>query len=395
MLAVGSALREREQVARVLQQQRALPSEARLPLGFPSVRPRASRRLTLAAPRAAHVLQAQCAMKSLAERVVVITGGSAGLGRATARAFAERGARVAVLARGEERLAETVRELEELGRPCLGLAVDVADARAVEEAAEQIEWKLGPIEIWVNNAMVTVFAPVDQIAAEEFQRVTAVTYLGAVNGTLAALKRMKRHGRGVIVQVGSALAYRAIPLQSAYCASKHALRGFTDSLRCELLHEQSPIHLTMVQMPALNTPQFDWGLSRMPQRPQPVPPIFQPEVGAEAIVWAATHRKRELYVSSSSLKTIVFNKLFPALGDRLAASLAWDGQLTCEPQPRGAPSNLFEPVAKKCASHGRFDAKSLAHSPELWLATHRGWLSAALLTLVASTYVTHRMLHAR
>ena len=227
---------------------------------------------------------------SLWDKVVVITGGSAGLGRATAVAFAKRGAHVAILARDPARLRDAGTEIEQYGGRVLALPVDVADAEAVHEAADEVEEKLGLIDIWVNNAMTTVFAPLGEIEPAEFKRTTEVTYLGSVYGTMAALKRMRRRDRGVIVQVGSALAYRSIPLQSAYCGAKHAVHGFTDSLRCELIHERSHIHITMVQMPALNTPQFDWCLNRMPRRSQPVPPIFQPEVGAEAIVWAATHR---------------------------------------------------------------------------------------------------------
>jgi NAD(P)-dependent dehydrogenase (short-subunit alcohol dehydrogenase family) len=319
---------------------------------------------------------------TLEDRVVVITGGSAGLGRATAVAFAKRGARVAIFARDADRLHDAEAEIASYGGRCAALTVDVADAEAVEEAADTIETTLGPIDIWVNNAMTTVFAPVEQITPAEFKRVTEVTYLGFVYGTMAALKRMRRRNQGVIVQVGSALAYRSIPLQSAYCGAKHAVRGFTDSLRSELIHERSRLHLTMVQMPALNTPQFDWCLSRMPRRSQPVPPIFQPEVGAEAIVWAATHRRRELYVAFPALKTIVGNKLFPGLGDRMAASQAWDGQMTGQLEPASAAANLFLPVKGKQGTHGRFDARSQARSRELWVSQNRGWLGALSLATV-------------
>src|SRR3954469_16083091 len=288
----------------------------------------------------------------LEDRIVVVTGGSAGLGRAAAVAFAKKGAHVAVLARGVDRLSDTEAELAEYGGRVLALAVDVADADAVEEAADRIEAELGLIDIWVNNAMVTAFAPIEQLSPVEFKRVTEVCYLGSVYGTMSALKRMRRRDRGVIVQVGSALAYRSIPLQSAYCGAKHAIRGFTDSLRSELIHEHSLVQVTMVQMPALNTPQFDWCLTRMPRRAQPVPPIFQPEVGAEAIVWAATHRRRELYVAWPALKTIVGNKLFPGLGDRMAARKAWDGQMTAEIAPASHAANLFTPVTGRQGSHG-------------------------------------------
>ena len=312
--------------------------------------------------------------KSLAGRVVVVTGGTAGLGRATATAFAKRGAHIAVLARDADRLQETTTALARYGVRTRAGSVDVADAAGVEAAADEIEAELGPIDIWVNSAMTTVFAPVDQIAPDEFKRVTEVTYLGFVYGTMVALKRMRARNRGVIVQVGSALAYRSIPLQSAYCGAKHAMLGFTDSLRAELIHERSALHVTVVHMPALNTPQFDWCLSRMPRKSQPVPPIFQPEVGAEAIVWAATHRRRELYVGFPSFKAIVGNKLFPALGDWVAARQAWSGQMTKEMQAVSAPANLFLPVPGQRGSHGRFDARSHSRSPEFWVSKNRAWL---------------------
>jgi NAD(P)-dependent dehydrogenase (short-subunit alcohol dehydrogenase family) len=313
--------------------------------------------------------------ESLTDRVVVVTGGSAGLGRAIALAFARRGAQVAILARDEQRLIDAERAIARYAGRTLALSVDVADAEAVEAAAETTEAELGPIDIWVNNAMTTVFSPVEQITPAEFKRVTEVTYLGFVYGTMAAFKRMQRRNRGTIVQVGSALAYRSIPLQSAYCGAKSAIRGFTDSLRSELIHERSRIQLSMVHMPALNTPQFDWCLSRMTRKSQPVPPIFQPEVGAEAVVWAATHRRREIYVGLPTLKAIVGNKLFPGLGDRAAARLAWDAQMTNEPQPEAAAANLFAPVRGHHSAHGRFDSRALARSPEAWLTKHRAWLA--------------------
>ncbi len=319
---------------------------------------------------------------SLWDKIVVVTGGSAGLGRATAVAFAKRGAHIAILARDVDRLRDAEAEIAQYGGRVLALAVDVADAAAVQEAADEVEEKLGLIDVWVNNAMATVFAPLEQIEPSEFKRVTEVTYLGLVYGTMAALERMRRRDRGVIVQVGSALAYRSIPLQSAYCGAKHAARGFTDSLRSELIHERSRIHLTMVQMPALNTPQFDWCLSRMPRQSQPVPPIFQPEVGAEAIVWAATHRRRELYVAWPAWKTIIGNKLFPGLGDRLAAKQAWNGQMTKELKSSSSAGNLFAPVKGQQGSHGRFDARAHGHSPEVWLSKQRAWLIPASLAVL-------------
>lgn len=317
------------------------------------------------------------------DRIVVVTGGSAGLGRACALAFAKHGAHVAIIAREPGRLAEAETELLQYGRRVLAIAADVADAEALEEAADRIEAELGFIDIWVNNAMVTVFAPAEEISPAEFKRVTEVTYLGAVYGTLAALKRMRRRDRGLVIQVGSALAYRSIPLQSAYCGAKHAIRGFTDSVRAELIHERSRVRITMVQMPALNTPQFDWSLSRMPRKAQPVPPIFQPEVGASAVIWAATHQRRELYVAWPALKTIIGNKLFPGWGDRLAAREAWEGQMTREPQPALAAANLFTPVTGRQQSHGRFDSRSRSSSPELWLSKHRAWVFTAFLAATA------------
>src|SRR5213080_4098373 len=251
--------------------------------------------------------------------VVVITGASAGVGRATVQAFARRGARLGLIARGPDGLDATRAEVEQLGGSALVFAFDVADADKVEEAAARVEEEFGPIDIWVNNAMVSVFSPVKKMTAEEFRRVTEVTYLGVVYGTLAALKRMLPRDRGSIVQVGSALAYRGIPLQSAYCGAKHAIKGFTESLRCELLHDKSNVRITMVQLPALNTPQFGWVKSRLPRKAQPVTPIFQPEVAADAIHFAAHHPRREFFVAWPSWKAIVANKFIPGLIDRLLA----------------------------------------------------------------------------
>src|SRR5438094_1601436 len=249
-------------------------------------------------------------------RVVVITGASAGIGRAAARAFARDGAKIGLLARGVDGLEAAKEEVENLGGTALVLSADVANAGQVEAAAVNVEQQFGPIEVWVNNAMASVFSPLKQMTAEEFRRVTEVTYLGCVHGTLAALKRMLPRDSGVIVQVGSALAYRGIPLQSAYCAAKHAVEGFCDSLRSELLHDDSAVRVTMVQLPALNTPQFDWVKSRLLGRAQPVPPIFQPEVAADAIVWAAHHDRRELYVGFPTGRAIVGNSLAPGFGER-------------------------------------------------------------------------------
>src|SRR5690348_4220960 len=263
--------------------------------------------------------------------VVVVTGASAGLGRAIVRAFARRGADVGLIARGIDGLEGARREVEGEGGRALVLQTDVADASAVEAAAERAERELGPIDVWVNNAMVSVFSPVSELLPGEVERVTDVTYLGVVYGTLAALKRMRPRNRGSIVQVGSALAYRGIPLQAAYCGAKHAIQGFTESLRCELLHEDSRIHVAMVQLPAMNTPQFDWVKSRLPRKPQPVPPIYEPEVAAEAVVWAAARRRRELSVGLPTAVAIWGNKFASGLLDRYLARTGFDSQQTDEP----------------------------------------------------------------
>ena len=275
--------------------------------------------------------------------VVVITGASAGLGRATAREFGRHGAKVALFARGVEGLEAAKREIEAAGGSAMVIALDVADASAIEKAAAAVEQEFGPIDIWVNNAMASVFSPVKEMQPEEYKRVTEVTYLGVVYGTLAALKRMLPRDRGMIVQVGSALANRSIPLQSAYCAAKHAIAGFTDSLRCELIHDKSNVGVTMVQMPALNTPQFGWVKSRLRHKAQPVPPIFQPEIGAKAIYWAAHHSRREIYVGWSTVEAIIGNKLVPSLLDRYLGKTGFASQQTSEPEDPNRPNNLWTP----------------------------------------------------
>jgi NAD(P)-dependent dehydrogenase (short-subunit alcohol dehydrogenase family) len=310
-------------------------------------------------------------------RVVVVTGGSAGVGRATVRAFARRGWRVAVLARGRDGVDAACRDVERLGGQALALLVDVADARAVESAAEQVLQRWGAIDVWVNNAMATIYAPMEQVADDDFRRATEVTYLGAVWGTRAALKRMRARGSGVIVQVGSALAYRSIPLQAPYCAAKAALRGFTDSLRSELIHEGSAVRITMVQLSAFNTPQFDWGRSAMPMKAQPVPPVFQPELAAEAIVHAALHDQREWWVGWPAVKAILAQRAVPGLLDRLLALQGWKGQQTDQPREPDAPDNLHAPVAGDHGAHGRFDAIAKRHSVQWWLSVRRGWLAAS------------------
>jgi NAD(P)-dependent dehydrogenase (short-subunit alcohol dehydrogenase family) len=310
-------------------------------------------------------------------QVVVITGASSGVGRAAAVAFARQGARMGLLARGRKGLEGAKRDVEAAGGEGLVLEADVADAQAVDDAAARVEKELGPIDVWVNNAMVTVFAPFDEIEPDEFRRVTEVTYLGFVHGTLAALKRMKPRDGGTIVQVGSALAYRGIPLQSAYCGAKHAIQGFNESLRCELLHDRSNVRLTMVQLPAVNTPQFDHCRSRMPRKPQPVPPIFQPELAAEAILWAAKHARREVYVGGPTVEAIVGDKLASGLADRYLAKTNFDAQQAPEPAGPGARDNLFEPLAEDPGAHGRFDADSKPRSIQWWLTSNRDSLLAA------------------
>ncbi|MEO8810008.1 MAG: SDR family oxidoreductase [Rhodanobacter sp.] len=325
--------------------------------------------------------------------VVVITGSSAGVGRATAHRFARDGARIALLARGSKALDGAADEIRAMGCQVLAIPTDVSDAAQVEAAAERIEQELGPIDIWINGAMATIFAPVHEITAEEFRRATDVTYLGAVHGTMSALKRMRPRNRGKIVQVGSALAYRAIPLQSAYCGAKFAIRGFTDALRVELMHEKSRISVTMVQLSAFNTPQFQWARTRLPRRPQPVPPIYQPEVAAEGIHYAAHHHRRELWVGYPAVKAIIGNGLVPWLADRLLAKQGYSGQMGEQPVPADRPDNLFEPVDRDFGTHGRFDSRSRGFSPQLWAATHRRSVAVGLLgvaLIVTQALLTRR-----
>jgi NAD(P)-dependent dehydrogenase (short-subunit alcohol dehydrogenase family) len=321
-------------------------------------------------------------------RVVVVTGASAGVGRAAALAFAERGDAVGLLARGAERLDSTRREVEALGGRAQTVAVDVADAEAVEDAASQVEQALGPIDVWVNNAMATVFAPLADMEPDEFRRASEVTYLGSVWGTMAALRRMRPRDRGVVVQVGSALAYRGIPLQSAYCGAKHALQGFLESVRTELAHDGSKVRLTMVQLPALNTPQFTWSRAKMPRQPQPVPPIFQPEVAADAIVWAADHPRRELLVGWPTVKTILGNAVAPGVADRYLADKGYEAQQTERPLEHERPGNLFEPSTGDAGAHGPFDDRAKPFSVQLWATKHRRALGAAGAAVLATAAVT-------
>ncbi|HEX2032028.1 MAG TPA: SDR family oxidoreductase [Actinomycetota bacterium] len=324
-------------------------------------------------------------------RVVAVTGASAGVGRAVARAFAAAGASVGLLGRGRDGLEEAAAEARAAGVQAVAIPTDVADPDQVERAADSVEDELGPLDAWVNNAMTSVFAPFTEVRPDEYRRVTEVTYLGTVNGTRAALRRMRPRDRGVIVQVGSALAYRGIPLQSAYCAAKHAIQGFTDSLRCELFHDRSGIAVTMVQLPALNTPQFDWVLSRLPRRAQPVPPIYQPEVAARAVVWAARHPEaKERWVGGSTVATLLAEKVASGLLDRYLGRTGYDSQQTAEPQPADSPANLWEPVAGDHGAHGRFDDRSTPRSVQLWLSMRRGIVAGAALVAGAAAAVAAR-----
>ncbi|WP_345556703.1 SDR family oxidoreductase [Streptomonospora halophila] len=334
-------------------------------------------------------------------RVVVITGASGGVGRATAREFAARGDRVALLARGEKGLAGAAEDVRQAGGTPLEISVDVADADAVDRAAERAEEELGPIDVWVNDAFTGVFAPVSRIAPEEFRRVTEVTYLGCVYGTKAALSRMLPRERGTIVQVGSALAYRGIPLQSAYCAAKHAIQGFHESLRCELMHDGSGVATTMVHLPAVNTPQFEWVLSRLPKHAQPVPPIYQPEVAARAIVRAADRpRPREYWVGGSAVQTILGNRLVPGLLDRILARSGYSSQQTDKPHLPDQTANLWQPAdrsgGRDFGAHGSFDESGRAFSVQQWASRRTGRLTAAAIAATAAAgTLAWRALHRR
>lgn len=326
-------------------------------------------------------------MKTQTSReVVVVTGASGGVGRAIAHSFAKRGASVGLLARGKEGLDDAASEVEALGGRALAVPTDVADADQVEAAAATVEERFGPIDVWINDAMATIFAPFMEITPEEYTRATQVTYLGAVYGTMAALRRMVPRNRGAVVQVGSALAYRAIPLQSAYCGGKFAIRGFTDSVRTELLHDQSKVWISMVQLPAVNTPQFNWCRTKLPNHPQPVAPIYQPEVPAEAVYWAAHHRRREITVGGSAVTAIVGNKLAPRLADWYLAKTGYASQQIMDmPVDPDRPNNLFEPVPSEAAIHGMFDDQAHARSYQLWATTHRGLVAAGVVSAAALT----------
>jgi NAD(P)-dependent dehydrogenase (short-subunit alcohol dehydrogenase family) len=321
--------------------------------------------------------------------VVVITGAGAGLGRATARAFARRGASVGLIGRYPDRLRCALGEVRAAGARGAIHCCDVADAAAVDAGAETFERELGEISVWVNNAMATVFSPVSGISPEDYRRATEVTYLGAVYGTMAALRRMLIRNRGVIVQVGSALAYRAIPLQAPYCGAKFAIRGFTDALRCELMHDHSRVRLVMVHMPALNTPQFDWARNHLSRRPMPVPPIFEPETGARAIVWAASHERREVYVGLPTLAAIWGTKIAPGLADRYLAGTAYEAQQSPEHAESERPDNLWSPAPGDYAAHGRFDRVAKGRSLQAFLTVHRRAVGIAALAAAGIGLVAH------
>ena len=321
-------------------------------------------------------------------QTVAITGASAGIGRAAARLFGQRGDRVALIARGRAGLEGAVRDVERAGGTALAVPADVADFALLDRAATEIEDAFGPIDVWVNAAFASVFAPFAETTPEEFRRVTEVTYLGFVHGTMAALARMRPRDHGAIVQVGSALGARSIPLQSAYCGGKHAINGFTESLRCELRHDKSNVHVTVVQMPAVNTPQFSWVRSRLPWHPQPVPPVYQPEVAARGIVYAADHpRRKQYFVGATTAATILANRVAPALLDRYLARTGYDSQQTGEPES-SRPDNLWEPVDEPRGddhgAHGEFDDKSHRRSAQLLLSHHPAAATATAVVTAAA-----------
>jgi short-subunit dehydrogenase len=319
-------------------------------------------------------------------RVVVITGASAGLGRAMVREFARKGADVALIARGIDGLLGAKREVEEAGGRALIFPIDVSEAQAVENAASETEKKLGPIDVWVNNAMNSVFSPVKQMTADDYKRVTEVTYLGQVYGALSALRRMLARDRGTIIFVGSALAYRGIPLQSAYCASKHAIEGFYDSLKTELMHDQSSVNVSMVQLPAMNTTQFQFVKTRLPFKPKPMGTIYQPEIAAEVIEYCSRHPRREYFVGWPTIKAIVGNKVVPGYVDRVLAKTGYDGQMTSEREDPNRRDNLWQPLAGDYGAHGRFGAQSKSFSTAAWASLHKGAVAASLLVAAAALW---------
>ncbi|HEU5003981.1 MAG TPA: SDR family oxidoreductase [Actinomycetota bacterium] len=336
-------------------------------------------------------------------KVTVVTGASAGIGRAVVREMARPGARIGLLARGDAGLEAAAREVAEAGGRALAIPTDVADAGEVDRAAQAVEQEFGPIDVWVNDAFSSVFAPFLEIDPDEFRRVTEVSYLGFVHGTRAALTRMVPRNRGVVVQVGSALAYRGIPLQSAYCGAKHAIQGFTESVRCELRHRGSKVRITMVQMPALNTPQFSWVLSRLPNHPQPVPPIYQPEVAARAVAWAAEHDRREWWVGASTAATLIANAVLPGALDWYLGRTGFSSQQTDQPKDPDRPANLWKPqdADTDYGAHGIFDRRAHPRSAQWWATAHRATLAGAAgglaLTATAAAYLRsgHRSPHGK
>jgi len=324
------------------------------------------------------------------QEVVVITGASAGVGRATAQAFGKRKAKVGLIARGRDGLEAARREIEAAGGQALVFPLDVSDHDAVDKAAGEVEKRFGPIDIWINNAMLSVFSPIMEMEPDEYRRVTDVTYLGYVWGTLAALRRMKPRDRGTIVQVGSALAYRGIPLQSAYCAAKHAVQGFHDSLRCELIHDNSNVRVVMVNMPALNTPQFRWVKSRLPRKGQPVPPIYQPEIAAEAIVWAAYSDRREINVGWPTSAAIIGNNFVPGFADHYLGRHGYDSQMTDEPEDPNRPDNLWNPLPGDHGAHGVFDDRAASRSIHLELNKKRAWVVAGAAAFILGLLAMRR-----
>jgi short-subunit dehydrogenase len=328
-------------------------------------------------------------MKNQQPKVVLVTGASAGVGRAVACAFAKRGAHVGLLARGQAGLEGVKSEVEALGGRALAIPTDISHPKQIEDAAKRVENTFGPIDVWVNDAMLSVFSPFKEMTPEEFKRVTEVSYLGYVYGTMTALHRMLPRDRGMIIQIGSALAYRSIPLQSTYCGAKHAIKGFTDSVRCELLHDKSHVKITMLQLPAVNTPQFSWVKSRLPDKAQPVPPIYQPEVIGEAAVWIVDHPRRQLFIGFSTVKAIQANKFVPGLLDRYLAKTGYKSQQTEQPANPHQPDNLWKPVDEKQdhGMHGDFDAQARSRSLQLWADTHPSVLvlaGAGLAALIAT-----------
>ncbi|HEX4750952.1 MAG TPA: SDR family oxidoreductase [Bryobacteraceae bacterium] len=303
--------------------------------------------------------------------VVMVTGASAGVGRAIVREFAKRKASIGLIARGTGRLEAAKAEVEAQGGRAMIFPVDVADAQAVESAAESLANEFGRIDTWINDAMTTVFAPITEITPEEFKRATEVTYLGCVYGTMAALKRMLPRNKGSIVQIGSALAYRSIPLQAPYCGAKHAIVGFTDSLRCELIHNNSKVHVTIVHLPAINTPQFNWCRTKLPRHPQPVPPIYDPEVPARAVYWAAHHKRREVFVGWPTMKAIYGQDIAPGFADRYLGRTGYDSQQTSQPVDPNRPDNLFGPVEADYAARGIFTDRAQRYSTQNWVNLHR------------------------